>query len=48
METIAMREKIEKMQLVFRKAQGMDDYLYNMGGSKLKDSYCIVPQVQDL
>ena len=31
-ETIAMREKMEKMQLAFRKAQGMDDCLNNMGG----------------
>ena len=31
-ETIAMREKMEKMQLAFRKAQGMDDYLHNIGG----------------
>ena len=30
-KTIAMREKMEKMQLAFRKAQGMDDCLYNMG-----------------
>ena len=30
-EIIAMREKMEKMQLSFRKAQGMDDYLYNIG-----------------
>lgn len=27
-----MKEEREKMQLAFRKAQGMDDYLYNMGG----------------
>ena len=26
-DTMAMREKMEKMQLTFRKAQGMDDYL---------------------
>ena len=30
-KTIAMREKMEKMQLAFHKAQGMDDCLYNMG-----------------
>ena len=30
-ETIAMREKMKKMQLAFCKAQRMDDYLYNMG-----------------
>ena len=47
-ETITMREKMEKMQLAFCKAQGMDDYLYNMGGSKFKSSYCIASQVQDL
>ena len=27
---VAMREKMEKMQLAFRKAQGMNDCLYNM------------------
>ncbi|KAK9991096.1 hypothetical protein SO802_026081 [Lithocarpus litseifolius] len=32
-KTIAMREKMEKMQLVFYKAQGMDNSLYNMGGN---------------
>ena len=26
-ETIAIREKMEKMQLTFHKPQGMDDYL---------------------
>ena len=31
-ETIAMREKMKKMQLAFRKAQVMDDYLHNIGG----------------
>ena len=30
-KTIAMREKIKKMQLAFLKAQGMDDCLYNIG-----------------
>ena len=35
-ETMAMREKMEKMQLVFCKVQGMDDYLYNMGGMSSK------------
>ena len=34
-ETIVMRKKMEKMQLAFRKAQGMDDCPYNMGGHKL-------------
>ena len=36
-ETVAMREKMEKMQLAFCKAQGMDDYLYNMGEVSSKD-----------
>ena len=31
-ETIAIREKMENMQLTFDKAQGMDNYLYSMGG----------------
>ncbi|KAK9981930.1 hypothetical protein SO802_035202 [Lithocarpus litseifolius] len=35
-ETMAMREKMEKMQLAFHKVQGMDDYLYNMGGMSSK------------
>ena len=30
-ETLGMRKKMAKMQLTFRKAQGMDDCLYNMG-----------------
>ena len=40
-KTIAMRERMEKMQLAFRKAQGMDDCLYNMEGiaSKLPLHY---------
>ena len=35
-ETMAMREKIENMQLAFRKAQGIGDYLYNMERMSLK------------
>ena len=46
-ETIAMKEKMEKMQLAFCKAQGMDDYLYNIWGNEFKGSYCIASQVQD-
>ena len=46
-ETMAIREKMEKMQLAFRKAQGMYDYLYNIGGNEFKGSYCIASQVQD-
>ena len=30
-DTMAMKEKMEKMQLAFRKALEMDDCLYNMG-----------------
>ena len=30
-DTIAMKEKMEKMQLAFHKVQGMNDCLYNMG-----------------
>ena len=33
---MAMREKMEKMLLAFYKEQGMDDYLYNMGGMSSK------------
>ena len=43
METIAMREKMEKMQLAFRKAQGMNDYLYNMGGVSSKAPWHCLP-----
>ena len=31
-----MKEKMEKMQLAFRKAKGIDDCLYNMGGMSFK------------
>ena len=30
-DTVAMKEKMEKMQLAFHKAQGMDDCLYSIG-----------------
>ena len=43
-ETIAVREKMEKMQLAFHKAQGMDDYLYNMGGVSLKAPIALPPK----
>ena len=35
-ETMAMKEEMENMQLAFYKAQGMDDYLYNIGGMSSK------------
>ena len=40
-ETIAMKEKMEKMQLTFCKAQGMDDYLYNMGVMSSKNAIAL-------
>ena len=44
METIAMREKMEKMQLAFHKAQRMDVYLYNMGGVSSKAPIALPPK----
>ena len=35
---------MEKMQLVFCKAQGMDDYLYNMGGLSSKIPIALPPK----
>ena len=43
-ETITMREKMEKMQLAFRKAQRMDDYLYNIGGVSSKAPIALPPK----
>ena len=43
-ETIAIREKMEKMQLAFHKAQGMDDCLYNMGGIHSKTPIALPPK----
>ena len=43
-ETIAMREKMEKMQLAFQNAYRMDDYLYNMGGVSLKAPIALHPK----
>ena len=43
-ETIAMREKMEKMQLAFHKAQGMDDCLYNMGSISSKTPIALPPK----
>ena len=45
-ETIAMREKMEKMQLAFCKAQGMDDCLYNMGGISFKTTIALPPKIK--
>ena len=35
---------MEKMQLTFPKAQGMDDYLYNMGGISSKAHIALPPK----
>ena len=43
MEIIAMKEKMEKMQLAFRKAQRIDDCLYNMGGLNSKAPVALPP-----
>ena len=43
-ETVAIREKMEKIQLAFRKAQGMDDFLYNMGGVSSKTPIALPPK----
>ena len=43
-ETIAIKEKMEKIQLAFRKAQGMDDCLYNMGGISSKTLFLLPPK----
>ena len=43
-QTIALREKIEKMQLAFRKVQGVEDYLYNIGGVSLKAPIALPPK----
>ena len=46
-ENMAMKEKMEKMQQAFCKAQGMVDYLYNIGGISSKTPHCIASKVQD-
>ena len=44
MKIVAMKEKMEKMLLAFRKAQGMDDCLYNMGGICSKTPIALPPK----
>ena len=44
MDTMIMKEKVEKVQLAFRKAQGMDDCLYNMGGLSSKVPITLPPK----
>ena len=43
-DTMAMKEKMDKMQLAFRKAWGMDDCLYNMGGVGSKTPIALPPK----
>ena len=43
-DTVAMKEKMEKMQLAFCKARGMYDCLYNMGGISSKTSIALPPK----
>ena len=43
-KTKSRREKMEKMQLAFRKAQRMDDCLYNMGGISSKTPIALPPK----
>jgi len=47
-DTMAMKEKMEKMQLAFCKAQGMDDYLYNMGSISSKTPIALPPKFKFL
>ena len=39
-----MKEKMEKIQLAFRKAQGLDDCLYNMGEINSKTPIALPPK----
>ena len=43
-ETVAMKEKMEKIQLTFRKAQMMDDCLLNMGRISSKTPIALPPK----
>ena len=43
-DIVAMKEKMDKMQLAFDKAQGMDDSLYNMGGMGSKTPIALPPK----
>ena len=44
MDIVAMKENMEKMQLAFCKAQGMDDCLYNMSGLSSKTLIALPPK----
>ena len=41
---MALRENMEKMKLAFRKVQGMDDYLYNIGRVSSKAPIALPPK----
>ena len=43
-ETVAMKEKMKKMQLAFGKAQGMEDCLYSMGSISSKTLITLLPK----
>ena len=43
-ETVAMKEKMEKMQLAYHKAQGMDDCLYSMRSISSKTLIALSPK----
>ena len=43
-DNVAMKEKMDKMQLAFCKGQGMDDCLYNMGGVGSKTPIALPPK----
>ena len=43
-EAVAMKEKMEKIQLTFRKAQMMDDCLLNMGRISSKTPIALPPK----
>ena len=47
-DVVAMKEKMEKMQLAFHKAQRMDDCLYNMGGISSKTPIALPPKFKIL
>ena len=43
-DIVAIKEKVDKMALAFRKAWGMDDCLYNMGGVGSKTPIALPPK----
>ncbi|KAL0011011.1 hypothetical protein SO802_006119 [Lithocarpus litseifolius] len=46
-DTVAMKEKMEKMQQALHKAKGMDDCLYNMGGICSKTPIALPPKFKN-